>query len=131
MYSQVKGTYNGLTVENGGASIDGIIDSATGAITGEVTLGKVITLSGKKIRVVPEEGETVESCITYTDIATGLVINQNNLPVINDPSKLVFQLPALNEGSYTLTVKMLFTSAKIVLKAPRYITLKTKLIVNG
>ena len=130
MAAQVKGTYNGLTVENGGASIEGIVDSTTGATNGEVTPGKVITINGKKIRMVPEEGETVESCITYTDVATGLVINQNDPPVINDPSKLVMQLPALNEGSYTLTLKTLFSSNSTTLKAPRYITFKTKLTVK-
>ena len=130
LIAQVKGTYNGLTVENGGASIDGIIDSTTGATTGEVTPGKVITLNGKKIRVVPEEGETVESCITYTDVVTQLVITQNDPPVINDPSKLVMQLPELNEGAYTLTVKTLFSSASATLKAPRHITFKTKLTVK-
>ena len=72
----------------------------------------------------------MESCITYTDVATGMVINQNDPPVINDPSKIVMQLPELKEGSYTLTIKTAFSSASITLKAPRYIAFKTKLIVK-
>ena len=45
MLRQVKGVYNGLTLDNGGASIDGISDAATGASTGEVTPGKNITIT--------------------------------------------------------------------------------------
>jgi hypothetical protein len=129
MLRQVKGTYNGLTVENGGAAITGITDSTTGSTTGEVTPGKVITIAGKKIRVVPEEGETVESCITYTNAATGVVVSQEDAPVINDPSRIVLQLPDLEAGQWTLTIKTLFSNNATTLKAPRYITAKVKLTV--
>ncbi len=130
MLSQVKGTYNGLSLENGGASIDGITDSTTGSTTGEVTPGKTITITGNKIRVIPEEGETAESCITYTNLETQQVIIQSDPLVINDPSRLVLQLPELAKGSYSLTVKTLFSNNSTLLKAPRYLTAKVKLEVK-
>jgi predicted aconitase with swiveling domain len=130
MLRQVKGVYNGLTLDNGGASIDGVTDTVTGSVTGEVTPGKTVTITGKKIRVAAEEGETVESCITYTNIATQQVIVQEDAPVINDPSKIVLQLPLLPGGTYALTIKTLYTSASATLKAPRYITSKIKLVVK-
>jgi hypothetical protein len=130
MLRQVKGVYNGLTVENGGASIDGVADTVTGSVTGEATPGKTVTITGKKIRVVPEEGETVESCITYTQTETGQVFAQEDAPAINDPSKILLQLPALPQGTYTLTLKTLFSSGSLLLKAPRYITSKMKLEVK-
>jgi hypothetical protein len=130
MLKQVKGVYSGLTLDNGGAAITGVEDTATGSTTGEVTPGKTVTITGKKIRVVPEEGETVESCITYTHQETAQVVTQEDTPVINDPSKIVLQLPALPAGTYTLTLKTLFSNASTLLKAPRYITSKLKLEVK-
>ena len=130
MLAEVGGSYSGLTVDNGGAAIDRVTDSTTGKTDGIVTAGKVVTVSGKKIKIVPEEGETIENCITFTNAATEQVITQADALVINDPSKLVFQLPTLAAGNYTLTIKTLFANASINLKAAREITFKTKLIVE-
>ena len=130
MLKQVKGVYSGLSLDNGGAVITGVTDTVTGSTTGWVTPGKTITIVGRKIRVVPEEGETVESCITYTYLDTGQVITQKDVPVINDPAKIVLQLPMLDAGFYTLTLKTLFSSGNLLLKASRYITFKTKLEVK-
>jgi len=130
MLRQVKGTYNGLNLENGGATIDSVTDSATGAVNGEITPGKTVTVTGKKIRIVPQEGETVESCITWTNTDTQQVIEQEDAPVVNDPSKIILQLPELPAGFYSLTVKTLFSSAANSLKAPRYISSKGKLEVK-
>ena len=128
--AQVKGTYNGLTVENGGAAIDGIVDSATGLTTGKITPGKTVTITGKKIRIVPEEGESIPDCITFTNVATQQVIVQSDALTSNDPSKLVLQLPMLPVGAYTLTIKTKHSTTSTTLKEPRYITFKTKLIVE-
>ena len=130
MVAQVRGMYSGFTVDNGGAVIEKITDSTSGSTTGEVTPGKIITLSGKKIKLVPEDGNTLESCITFTNVDTEQVITQQDAPAINDPSKLVFQLPMLPAGTYLLTIKTLFSTAGTDLKAPRYITSKIKLVVS-
>jgi len=125
--NQTKGVYNGLTLENGGATIDSVIDSVTGQTDGTITPDKVITITGNKIRVVPEEGETVQDCITFTSNTD--VFSPTDPLTINDPSKLVFQLPSLPAGTYTLTIKTLFSSQSTTLKAPRYIAYKQKLTV--
>jgi hypothetical protein len=132
MLKQVQATYGGLTVENGGAVITGVIDSFTGAANGVITPEKIVTILGTKIRVVPEEDETVESCITYTNLATDAVVIQEDPPGLNDPSKIMLKLPALAPGFYSLTLKTLFTaSGSPPLKAPRYITFKGKLQVKA
>jgi hypothetical protein len=132
MLKQVKGVYSGLTVENGGASITSVTDSTTGLTNEVITPGKNVTIVGNKIRVIPEEGETVESCITYTNVSTNDVVTQEDAPVINDPSKIVMQLPALTAGFYRLTVKTLYSSSgSATLKAPRYIAFKEKLEVKA
>ena len=130
MLRQAKGTYNGLNLENGGAAIDSVTDSATGAVNGEITPGKTVTIAGKKIRVVPEEGETVANCITWTNLDTQQVIEQEDAPVVNDPGKIILQLPELTPGQYALTVKTLFSTSGVNLKAPRYISSKTNLYVS-
>jgi len=130
MLRQVKGTYNGLSLDNGGAAIDSITDSTTGAVNGEITPGKAVTIAGKKIRVVPEEGETVASCIIWTNLDTQQIIEQEDAPVVNDPSKLILQLPELMAGTYTLGIKTLFSSPSATLKESRYITSKAKLTVK-
>jgi hypothetical protein len=130
MLKQVKGVYNGLSLDNGGASIDGVTDSTTGSVNGVITPGKTVTINGRKIRVVPEEGETVESCITYAHVETGQVVMQEDAPAINDPSRIVLQLPELEPGFYTVTVKTLFSNTSTTLKAPRYIISKQKLEVK-
>ena len=130
MLAQVKGSYYGLTLENGGASIDGIMDSATGILNGIVTPGKTITITGNKIRIIPREGEKVESCITYTNLETKDVIWQEDALVINDPSKIVLQLPILKSGAYSLTIKTLYSTASTTLKEPRYITSKMNIVVK-
>ncbi|MDR1679466.1 MAG: DUF4469 domain-containing protein [Prevotellaceae bacterium] len=130
MLTQVKGNYNGLSMKNGGASINSITDSTTGASNGEVTPGKTITISGNKIRIVTEAGETPESYITYTNTETQQVTVQADPLVINQPSKIVLQLPELAKGSYSLTIKTLFSNASTTLKAPRYITANISLTVK-
>ncbi|MDR1173160.1 MAG: DUF4469 domain-containing protein [Bacteroidales bacterium] len=130
MLRQVKAVYGGLTVENGGAVITGITDTVSGAADGTVTPGKTITVTGRKIRVIPGESETVESCITYANLDTQEVISQEDPPAINDPGKIVLQLPMLGTGTWSLTVKTLFTSAATLLKAPRYITSRINLVVK-
>ena len=130
MLAQVKGSYYGLTLENGGASIDGITDSTTGALNGEVTPGKNITITGKKIRIIPEEGDTVQNSITYTNLDTQQVIAQQDAPVMNDPSKIILQLPMLPQGRYSLTIKTLYSTTSTTLKAPRYIISKFNIEVK-
>ena len=129
-FRRVKGVYNGLMLENGGALIYSITDITTGTINGEVTPGKTIIITGKKIRIVPEAGETTASCITYTNVDTLLEVEQENTPVVNDPSKVILQLPELAKGTYSLTIKTLFSNNTTLLTAPRYITAKAKLTVK-
>jgi hypothetical protein len=131
MLRQAKGVYNGLTVENGGASIDGVTDAATGEVNGIITPTKTITITGKKIRVVPEEGESLASCITYTNLTLGLVTSQEDPPAVNDPGKIILQLPDLEPGLYNITIKTLFSTTSTTLKAPRFITSKLKLEVKA
>jgi hypothetical protein len=53
------------------------------------------------------------------------VVTQEDPPGLNDPSKIMLKLPALTPGFYSLTLKTLYSTTGIPLKAPRYITFKT------
>ena len=129
LQKSARGKYSGYTVENGGATIEGIVDMTTGATDGTVTPNELITIIGKKIRVVPEEGDTVESCITYTNVLTDTVMAQTSVLATNDPQKIILKLPMLPAGEHRLTIKTLFSSSNTNLKSPRYITAKMKLKV--
>jgi hypothetical protein len=132
MLQQVKAEYTGYTVDNGGAVIKGVTDAKTGELNGVITPGKIATIVGNKIRIVPEEGETVADCITWTSVATQEVTVQEDDPATNDPSKIMLTVPPLAPGFYTLALKTLYSSSgSPSLKAPRYISLKGKLQVKA
>ena len=126
LLAKIKGTYYGLTLENGGASIDGFVDTTTGAVNSTLTPGKTITITGNKIRIVPEAGEMVHNCIGYLNVETQEVIGQEDPPAINDPKTIVLQLPNLQQGRYAIVIKTLYSNAATTLKEPRYITSKLK-----
>ncbi len=126
---QVQATYSGLTLDNGGAVIEKVIDSASATVNEYLSPGKVITILGKKIRVVSEEEERPETWITFEN-EDGLNVYVVDDPIIvNDPGKVVVQLPLLSQGIYILTIKTLYSNSSTLLKAPRFITFKIKLTV--
>ena len=50
--------------------------------------------------------------------------------IMNDPSKVVVQVPDLSRGTYRLTFKTLFSTQGRDLNEPRFITFKIRLKVN-
>ena len=52
---EVRTLYSGLTVNNGGAVIEKVVDSVSSMVNKCISLGKVLTIIGKKIRVVTDE----------------------------------------------------------------------------
>ncbi len=122
--------YDDCNAQSGDACIEGIIDASTGAVTGEVMSGNVIAVNGKGICVVPPEGETPESCITYINTKTKQVTVQEEALIINVPSKIVLQLPMLPPGIYVLTIKTLYSGSSIPLERPNYITSKIRFKVK-
>jgi hypothetical protein len=127
---QIKATYSGLTVDNGGAVIEKVVDSASGTSNELLTPGKVITITGKKIRIVPQEGEREQDCVIFENEDHGSTYVLEDPIITNDPSKVVVQLPHLDHGTYKLTIKTVFSNNSTLLKEPRFITFKIKLNVH-
>ena len=129
MLENVRPSYSGLTVDNGGAVIEKVVDSFTASVNEFITPGKAITITGKKIRIVLDEDVPLEEGVIFTKEDTKEEFYLDTPIIMNDPSKVVIQVPDLSRGTYRLTFKTLYSSTSATLKAPRYITFKMKLSV--
>lgn len=90
-----------------------------------VKAGRSFTLKGKNLRVA---GDDPSVGITLTSSTKAVTRIESDLIVQNDPSKLVFLIPAgLEDGTYELRVTTQYTSGGVMLKTPRDIV-KTLII---
>ena len=128
--SNVKATYSGLTVDNGGAVIEKVVDSASGSVNELIIPGKPITITGKKIRIVADETMNLNECILFINEDTNDEYSLEDQFVINDPSRVVVEVPSLPPGVYRLVIRTLYSTTSTTLKAPRHIAFKIKLTVE-
>ena len=101
--------------------VAGTQDTATRATNATATAGRNFTLTGSKLKIA---GTDPAVGITLTS-ASGVVTKvTEDLWAVNDPSKLVFIIPAeLENGEYTLTVTTQYsTNGKTLLKTPRSVS---------
>ena len=129
MLANVRPSYTGLTVDNGGAVIEKVVDSSSGSVNEMITPGKVITITGKKIRVVAEESMEPQYCVSFVNEEGSEEYFLEDPIITNDPSKVVVQVPPIPSGSYRLVIKTLYSTTSTTLKAPRHIAFKIKLVV--
>ena len=96
-----------------------IIDAETGAEGFVATSGSNFTLLGKNIKIA---GDDPSVGITLTDSEGTETKIKGGLIGVNQPSKLVFFIPAgLDDGVYTLKVTTQFAGGNQLLKTPRSI----------
>lgn len=82
-----------------------------------VKAGRSFTLRGKNIKVA---GDDPSVGITLTNATRTETRIEGDMIIQNDPSKLVFLIPAeLEDGEYELKVTTQFTSGGVLLKSPR------------
>ena len=119
--AKVKPTFSGNVRSMGGARIALVRDVTTGKTDGTITPGGMLDVKGTKIRCVNADGTGIGS-LTLVNAETQAVAATIPLIGINDPSRLVFNLPAdLAEGSYRMRVETYFSTAKTYLKSARLI----------
>lgn len=95
------------------------IDAETGAEGFVATSGSNFTLLGKNIKIA---GDDPSVGITLTDSEGTETKIKGGLIGVNQPSKLVFFIPAgLDDGVYTLKVTTQYSSGAQMLKTPRSI----------
>lgn len=119
--ARVKPVFSGNVRSMGGARIALVRDVTTGKTDGTITPGGLLDVTGSKIRCLNADGTGLGS-LTLVNADTQSVAATITTLGINDPSRLMFNLPVdLAEGSYRLRVETYFTAGGSLLKSARQI----------
>lgn len=123
--------FSGTVKESGGARIGLVKDVTTGKTDGTITPGGMIDVTGSKIRCINADGTGIGS-LTLLKSTDRSVVTSITLFGINDPSRLMFTLPAnLEAGTYELTLETYFSTNSTQLKQPRTLVYSIPLVVGG
>ncbi|WP_455635842.1 DNA-binding domain-containing protein [Parabacteroides sp.] len=129
--AKVTPTFSGNVRSMGGARIALVKDVMTGKTDGTITPDGMLDVTGTKIRCLNADGTGVGS-LTLVNASTQAVAATITVLGINDPSRLMFTLPAdLANGSYLLRVETYFTTGTSLLKSARLIEYPIALKVGG
>lgn len=123
--------FSGTVRSMGGARISLVKDVATGKTDGSITPGGMLDVTGIKIRSIGADGTGLGSVklLKLSDQSVAANITQLG---INDPSRLMFTLPAnLANGEYQLVVETWFSSASVLLKQMRTLVYPLTLVIGS
>ena len=115
-----------LGEKDSGAFIGLVTDVTTGKTDGTITPDEDIIVSGDKLKIQPED--EADLGVFFVD-ATGVETRLTRKLTENLPKKLVFRVPPLPAGSYSLKVVTRFSSASHLLNEPRAITYEFPLVI--
>lgn len=128
---QVVLEFSGNIREMGNAGFALVKDVTTGKTDGTITPGGILDVSGTKIRSVNADGTGLGK-LTLVNMADQSVAATITLLAINDPKRLMFNIPAdLPKGSYQLTLETWFSTNNVQLKQSRTLTYAIPLVVGG
>lgn len=114
--------FSGNVKNMGGARISLVKDVKTGKVNGVLSPGGMIDVTGSKIKCLNADGTDI-GFVTLLNAETDTVAIAINELGINDPSRLMFILPAgTPRGHYRLQIQTYFSTSKVMLKEPRVIT---------
>ncbi|MDR1399515.1 MAG: DUF4469 domain-containing protein [Treponema sp.] len=116
-----------LGEKNSGAYIGLVTDVSTGKTNGTITPGEDVIVTGNKLKIVPEDDEKLGVFFVGED---GTEIQVTHKLTENNPKKLIFRVPALEPGAWTLKIVTRFTSSSHLLNDPRIITYEYPLTVE-
>jgi len=116
-----------MGVADTGLSISQVTDMKTGSVNDQLTPGRNLKITGRKIRVF---GDDEDVGIRFVNQATdeNTKVDPADL-VINNPSELLIIIPGLAAGTYKLQVSTQF-SGSIQLKVPRTVLFDKVLTVQ-
>ncbi|MDR0374149.1 MAG: DUF4469 domain-containing protein [Treponema sp.] len=117
-----------LGEKEAGAFIGLVTDISADKTDGTITPDEDIIVTGERIKIAPE-GEAGLG-VFFVD-AGGAEHPLAHKMTENLPKKLVFRVPALAAGAYTLKVVTRFSSSSTLLQHPRSITYEFPLTVSG
>ena len=123
--------FSGVVRDMGGAKFGLVKDVTTGKTDGTITPGGILDVTGSKIRSVNADGTGLGS-LTLVNMADQSVAATITLLAINDPKRLMFNVPAnLADGSYQLTLETWFSTNSIQLKQSRTLVYAIPLVVGN
>lgn len=127
---QIGLEFSGIVRDMGSARFALVKDVTTGKTDGTVTPGGILDVTGSKIRCVNADGTGLGSLtlVNLTDLSVAATIT---VFAINDPSRLMFNLPAdLADGKYQLTLETWFSTNSTQLKQSRTLVYTIPLVVG-
>jgi hypothetical protein len=117
-----------IGVKDGGAYIGRVINAETGEADGAIVPGEDVIIEGEKIRVAPDNSESLG--VFFTNTETGVATKVVKRLVKNDPKTVIARVPDLSTGKYSLSIVTQFSNSKVALKAPRTIVYEHPLSVK-
>ena len=126
---KVTPEFTGYVKDLGGARIGLVKDTATGKTDGSLSPGGIVEVTGKKIKSINADGTAIGK-VVLVNTETQAETDITSL-AINDPSRLMFTIPAsLPEGTYKLRVETHYSGPSVRLKASRVIDYDQDLYVG-
>ena len=126
----VKLKFSGLVRSMGGARISLVRDVTTDKTDGTITPGGILDVTGNKIRCVNADGTGIGT-VRFLKADTLEEVSTVTLLAINDPKRLMFNVPALSDGAYVLQIETHFSNSAVLLKQVRVIDYSITLYVGG
>ena len=122
--------FSGTVRDMGGAKFGLVKDVTTGKTDGTITPGGMLDITGSKIKCVNADG-TGTGTLKLIKESTQAVAATITTFGINDPSRLMFTLPAsLENGSYSLVLETWYSNSAVLLKEPRTLVYPFTLMVG-
>lgn len=126
---KVTPEFTGYVKDLGGARIGLVKDATTGKTDGSLSPGGIVEVTGKKIKSINADGTAVGK-VVLVNTETQAETDITSL-AINDPSRLMFTIPAsLPEGTYKLRVETHYSGPSVRLKTSRVIDYDQELYVG-
>ena len=104
-----------MGVGESGIMISHVVDVKTGSVNDLLTPGGMLKIRGGKLKIA---GDNPQVGVTFEDEAGNAVRVDERDVIVNNPSELLVQIPALPAGRYQLTICTQFSGAA-TLKEPR------------
>jgi hypothetical protein len=115
-----------LGEKEGAGYVSLVTDTSTGKTDGTVTPDEDVVVTGDKIKIAPDDESGLG--VFFVD-AAGAEFPLTRKLTENLPKKLIFRVPALAAGTYTLKVVTRFSNSKVLIQEPRAITYAQPIIV--
>lgn len=129
--AKVEAKFSGTVRRMGGARISLVLDVATGKTDGTITAGGMLDVTGTKIRCTGTDGKGL-GAVKLLKLDDPTKVTTFTQLGINDPSRLMFTLPAdLADGEYQLVVETWFSTTSTLLKEMRTLTYPLTLVVGN